>query len=135
MIGYTGLVAVVLRLIFFVESIVFSFEFILAKDIFFLSAPWSGEICGWPCCETVYSFTGSCIYWFFTYFDDSSAALLALTYLLIYLKNESSFLSRSASFLGCSNFEELKLGKGGGLFDFLVGSGSNIIFYVENQFL
>ncbi len=135
LIGYTDLVAIVLRLIFLVESMLFSFEFILAKVIFFLSAPWSGEICWWPCYETVYCFTGSCFYWFFIYFDDYSAALLALTYLLIYSKNESSFLSRSASFLGCSNFEELKLGKGGGLFDFLVGSGSNIISYLENQFL
>lgn len=39
---YTGLVVMVLRLIFLVESMLFSFEFILAKDIFFFSAPRTG---------------------------------------------------------------------------------------------
>jgi hypothetical protein len=42
---YVGLVAILLRLIFFVESILLSFEFILAKDIFFLSAPWGTGVC------------------------------------------------------------------------------------------
>ena len=40
-----GFEAIVFRLIFLVESILFSFEFILAKDIFFLSATWGVGVC------------------------------------------------------------------------------------------
>ena len=40
-----GFEAIVLRLIFLVESILFNFEFILANDIFFLSATWGVGVC------------------------------------------------------------------------------------------